>query len=219
MPSGVQPQTESLDVAVVAGRQAAAQARTDPEVQASGPSMPMKLIAPVSISAVAPPIAGAAAASIAWGVRAVGADTSPFDGTGVVVAVLDTGIDDQHPAFAGMQVIPKDFTGDGNGDAHGHGTHCAGTIFGRDVNGVRIGIARGVTKALIGKVIGNRGGTSADIASAISGRSRTANVIRCRRRRLRLPEAVAGSGPQAGTGDLALEAPSEPGRVQQRETS
>jgi subtilisin family serine protease len=61
----------------------------------------------------------------------------------------------------------KDFTGDGNGDVHGHGTHCAGTIFGRDVNGLRIGIARGVTRALIGKVIGNRGGTSADIATAI----------------------------------------------------
>ena len=39
-------------------------------------------------------------------------------------------------------------------DDHGHGTHCAGTIFGRDVNNTRIGIARGVKKAMIGKVLG-----------------------------------------------------------------
>jgi len=167
VPSEVQTHTESLHVDVVDSRPALAQVRTDPEVQASGPSMPMKLIAPVSISAVAVATAGAAAMTTAWGVRAVGADTSPFDGTGVVVAVLDTGIDAQHPAFAGVQLIEKDFTGDGNGDVHGHGTHCAATIFGRDVNGLRIGVARGVAKALIGKVIGGRGGTSADIASAI----------------------------------------------------
>jgi hypothetical protein len=36
-------------------------------------------------------------------VRAVKADTSPFDGNGVVVAVLDTGIDPAHPAFAGVE--------------------------------------------------------------------------------------------------------------------
>jgi subtilisin family serine protease len=167
VPSGVQTHAESLDVDVVTGRQALAQARADPEFQACGPSMPMKLIAPMAISAVAAPVEGAASMTTTWGVRAVGAETSPFDGTDVVVAVLDTGIDAQHPSFAGVHLTEKDFTGDGNGDVHGHGTHCAGTIFGRDVNGLRIGIARGVTRALIGKVIGNRGGTSADIATAI----------------------------------------------------
>jgi subtilisin family serine protease len=96
-----------------------------------------------------------------------GADTSPFDGAGIVVAVLDTGIDATHPAFNGVNLIEKDFTGEGNGDTHGHGTHCAGTIFGRDVNGMRIGVARGVTKALIGKVLGNGGGGSENIVSAI----------------------------------------------------
>ena len=131
------------------------------DVLAVAPSIPMKLIAPLDVG-VAP-----AADDIAWGVKAVGADTSPHTGNGIVVAVLDTGIDKNHPAFSGAQIIEKDFTGEGNGDQHGHGTHCAGTIFGRTTGGKRIGVAPGVTKALIGKVLGNQGGSSEAIVSAI----------------------------------------------------
>lgn len=129
----------------------------DASVLAVAPAMPMKLIEPRDVHPVM-----AAAQDIAWGVKAVGADTSPLTGKGIVVAVLDTGIDASHPAFAGVQLIQKDFTGEGNGDQHGHGTHCAGTIFGRKVNGMRIGIAPGVQKALIGKVLGRNGGGSSD---------------------------------------------------------
>ena len=85
-------------------------------------------------------------------------DRSTWTGEGVTVAVLDTGIDSKHPAFAGVDIVEKDFTGTGNGDRQGHGTHCAGTIFGRDVDGKRIGVARGVKRALIGKVLGDEGG-------------------------------------------------------------
>jgi subtilisin family serine protease len=130
------------------------------DVIAVAPSIPMKLVSPLDV--VAQP-----AATSNWGVAAVGADTSPFTGAGVVVSVLDTGIDAAHPAFAGVQVVEKDFTGEGNGDTHGHGTHCAGTIFGRDVSGARIGVARGVTKALVGKVLGSQGGSSESIVTAI----------------------------------------------------
>lgn len=132
-------------------------------VVAVAPVMPMKLIAPVAVSDGPEPLAD----QMAWGIRAVGADTTPFTGEGVVVAVLDTGIDATHPAFAGVDLVRKNFTQGTDEDEHGHGTHCAGTIFGRDVNGTRIGVAPGITKALIGKVLGEGGGSSDQIVQAI----------------------------------------------------
>jgi subtilisin family serine protease len=134
------------------------------DVVCAAPVMPMKLIAPLDVEAVD---ARPAATEVAWGVKAVGADTSSFSGAGIVIAVLDTGIDKNHPAFAGVQITEKDFTGEGNGDNHGHGTHCAGTIFGRTTASRRIGVAPGVKKALIGKVLGKQGGGSDTIANAI----------------------------------------------------
>jgi subtilisin family serine protease len=134
------------------------------DVKAVAPIIPMKLIRPVPM----PEDTAQPAAGTAWGITAVKADTSPFDGTDVVVAILDTGIAKNHPAFAGVTIVEKDFTGEGNGDNHGHGTHCAGTVFGRDVNGTRIGVARGVKKALIGKVLGAGGGGSDAIIRAIN---------------------------------------------------
>ena len=126
----------------------------DPEVVSIAPVMPTRLIEPLP----AQPAAGAS-----WGITAVRADLSSFDGQGVTVSVLDTGIDAGHAAFAGVNLVQQDFSGDGNGDVNGHGTHCAGTIFGRDVSGTRIGIARAVPKALIGKVLGNDGSGDSDM--------------------------------------------------------
>jgi subtilisin family serine protease len=139
------------------------------DVVCVAPSIPMTLIEPVSIPAgSAAPVAQPAAAGVDWGVHAVGADSSPFTGDGIVVAVLDTGIDSTHKAFEGVTLVRQNFTTDADGtDVHGHGTHCAGTIFGRDVDGTRIGVARGIKKALIGKVIGATGGASDQIVSAI----------------------------------------------------
>ncbi|MGH9323713.1 MAG: S8 family peptidase, partial [Vicinamibacteria bacterium] len=81
---------------------------------------------------------------------------------GVTVAVLDTGIDAQHEAFRGKTIVQKDFTGEGDGDGNGHGTHCAGTVFGGEVAGQRIGVAPGVGRALIGKVLNRRGSGSTE---------------------------------------------------------
>ncbi|MHC1999590.1 S8 family peptidase [Methylobacterium sp. CM6241] len=127
--------------------------RRDPEIVAVCPIMPVALIKPY-ISSPGTPVDN-------WGITAVKARESSFTGAGVTVAVLDTGIDAEHEAFTGMKLVEADFSGSGNGDRNGHGTHCAGTIFGRDV-GTRIGIARGIDTAYIGKVLADNGGGSSD---------------------------------------------------------
>jgi hypothetical protein len=141
--------------------------RRDPGVQDTILSIPFTLVAPVGEPTAGP------STQTAWGVEAVGATTSPFDGNGVTVAVLDTGIDTAHPAFAGLELDLMDFTANEEGvpgsapDHHGHGSHVAGTIFGREVNGTRIGLAPGVKKALIGKVLGSAGAPSEVVFNAI----------------------------------------------------
>jgi subtilisin family serine protease len=135
--------------------------RHDPSVLSFAQDMPVKLHAPIAAEATDEE-------QLTWGVEAVAAHTSPFEGAGVTVAVLDTGIDPTHPAFQGVELLEKDFTGEGNGDKNGHGTHCAGTIFGRAVDGLRIGVAPGIRRALIGKVLdGNGRGSTEGIVRGI----------------------------------------------------
>lgn len=143
---------ESLDTKDIA------QLRKDPSVEAIAPVFPTQLIAPTSSEAAT----AHSESGVTWGIQAVKATESPFTGEGITVAVLDTGIDADHPAFAGIEIIQEDFTGHGNGDRHGHGTHVAGTIFGRTVNGFRFGVAQGVKRVLIGKVLGDNGRGSTD---------------------------------------------------------
>ncbi|HSR98257.1 MAG TPA: S8 family serine peptidase, partial [Kofleriaceae bacterium] len=78
-----------------------------------------------------------------------------FTGAGVTVAVLDTGIDSNHPDLAGKVVAAEDFTGDGGGllDVVGHGTHVASIIAGTGAasNGQFAGVAPDA-KLLSGRV-------------------------------------------------------------------
>lgn len=78
-------------------------------------------------------------------------------GEGVKVAVLDTGVDEDHPDLKDAIIESKDFTGDGIEDKSGHGTHCAGVIAAR-INDVGFVGAAPKTDLLIGKVLGNNGG-------------------------------------------------------------
>lgn len=148
-----EPRIECLDMSE---REARGLER-DPEVVEMARAIPIRLIQPLEGRETEP------GPRTSWGVEAVGADSSPYDGAGVKVAVLDTGIDAGHPAFAGVTLTQRDFSGDGDGDANGHGTHCAGTVFGRDVDGARIGVAPGVTEAAIGKVLSDDGAGSSEM--------------------------------------------------------
>lgn len=124
--------------------------KADPAVQAIAPAMPLKLTKPVAEYS-------SECDGHSWGIDAVGANECSFDGAGVRIAVLDTGIDSRHQAFRGVRLTIRHFVRSLKADGHGHGTHCAGTIFGRDIQGRRIGVARGVTDALIGKVLQDDG--------------------------------------------------------------
>lgn len=126
--------------------------RRDDEVLAAAPSMPLEPIAPTEINVLSEEEASALSSST-WGIKAVRADESPYDGKGITVAVLDTGIDPTHPAFAGVALERRNFTSEGDDDENGHGTHCAGTIFGQDVGHLRIGIARGVKVKCLEKAV------------------------------------------------------------------
>jgi subtilisin family serine protease len=156
---------QKLDVAIKAlDQNEVREIARDPN-SLTAPAMPLRLIEPTSRATLEdiqtePP----------WGLEAIGVTTCKFNGEGIVVAVLDTGIDRTHEAFSHIpakRLKERDFTEDGDGDVDGHGTHCAGTIFGSTVKGVRIGIAPNVDRVLIGKVLGKEGASSTTLLSAI----------------------------------------------------
>lgn len=89
-------------------------------------------------------------------------------GQGTRVGVIDSGIDDSHPALAGAVIARHDFSGEGSGDHNGHGTHVAGIIAGRFVRpGAPWGVAPGA-RLIDAKVFGASGaGSTLDIAAAM----------------------------------------------------
>ncbi|MBR1220386.1 S8 family serine peptidase [Bradyrhizobium sp. U87765 SZCCT0131] len=157
--AGVRGVDSGADVSIEAGEFSEKELRDiarDPKTRAVAPAMRTTLIEPLGEMI-------AAGRPENWALSAIRADHSKYTGEGVVVAVVDTGIDRSHPAFAGVAIEPRDFTGTGVGDGHGHGSHCAGTIFGRDVKGRRIGVARGVSRALDCKVLDKHGSGEAEM--------------------------------------------------------
>ncbi|MEO3780437.1 S8 family serine peptidase [Micromonospora sp. B11E3] len=64
-------------------------------------------------------------------IGAPAAHAAGFTGSGVTVAVLDTGVDGDHPDFAGRLAESRNFTEEAEpGDVVGHGTHVASIIAG-----------------------------------------------------------------------------------------
>lgn len=93
-----------------------------------------------------------------WGVRATGADRSRYTGSGVRLAVLDTGFDVTHPDFKEREVTTCSFVPEETAqDRHGHGTHCIGVAGGAiDEEGQRYGIAPNAS-LFAGKVLSDSG--------------------------------------------------------------
>ncbi|SMP54389.1 Subtilase family protein [Noviherbaspirillum suwonense] len=161
----------------------------DPGVLAIAPDMPMKLLRPLtkaqikrftaSIESPGKVLSARKHDFFEWGIEATGAGTSKYTGQGITVAVLDSGIDAKHEDFKGIDIIENDFTGEGNGDTDGHGTHCAGIIFGRAHEGSRISVAPGVQTALIAKVIGKDGASSENVLNAMYWAAERGATIIC----------------------------------------
>jgi subtilisin family serine protease len=107
----------------------------------------------------------------AWSVEYVGADDVQergITGEGVNVSVVDTGIEDDHPALDGQVVYWKDYVNTSNTepiDPEGHGTHVAGTIAGRQDAAKAVGVAPGAN--LFGARVFNNDG-SGQLSDALS---------------------------------------------------
>ncbi|MCX5607317.1 MULTISPECIES: S8 family serine peptidase [unclassified Streptomyces] len=97
--------------------------------------------------------------SMTWGLQAIRANISGMTGHGVKIAVLDTGVDTDHPDLIGCIEETASFVaGQTVEDGHGHGTHCIGTVAGprNPRQGPRYGVACDA-RILAGKVLANNG--------------------------------------------------------------
>ena len=94
-----------------------------------------------------------------WGLVACNVPPSTRSGTGIKVAVLDTGLDLGHPDFAGRAITSATFVKQPVQDLHSHGTHCIGTSCGPQTpagSTSRYGIAYRAA-IFAGKVLDNSG--------------------------------------------------------------
>lgn len=114
-----------------------------------------------------------AAAPTNWGIAATAVQdlwAIGADGEGTRVAIFDTGIDTNHPEFAGRidhaeSFIPGQSVEDGNG----HGTHVAGTVGGTsNTIGMSPKTRFGIFKVLSNQGSGGTNGITAAVKSALA---------------------------------------------------
>jgi subtilisin family serine protease len=104
-----------------------------------------------------------------WGITKVGAPVAGDTGAGIKVAVIDSGMDLDHPDLQANIKGSVDFTGSRKGadDENGHGTHVGGTI-GAIQNSIGVvGVAPGASLYAV-RVLDRRGyGFWSDIAEGV----------------------------------------------------
>ena len=95
-----------------------------------------------------------------WGLQATRVDTSKYNGNGIRVAILDTGIDFKHPDFSERAITSASFClGETAQDTQGHGTHCTGTACGPRYSAMKVKRYGCACEAdiFIGKVLDDNG--------------------------------------------------------------
>ncbi|MBU0493763.1 MAG: S8 family peptidase [Chloroflexi bacterium] len=88
-----------------------------------------------------------------------------IDGRGIRIAIVDTGLDMNHPDFAGRIGSTTDFTGQGALDNNGHGTHVAGIAAG--AGAVYRGVAPGATIYAAKVLRGDGSGMFSDVMAGV----------------------------------------------------
>ncbi|RDW18765.1 peptidase S8 [Oceanobacillus arenosus] len=168
-------------IAVTATKEVAEKIAAFAEVEKILPNETRELFTTVSTEAKAPK---SETANIEWNVERVGAPAvwnMGIDGTGIVVASIDTGVQFDHPALAAKYRGYDAATGEvdhtyswfdataGQGspyDDQGHGTHVTGTMVGSEADGSnQVGVAPGA-KFISARAFTAAGGTDADLLEA-----------------------------------------------------
>jgi len=107
---------------------------------------PLLAAVALAVAASVPASASDGARPRQWHLDVIGAPAAGADGTGVTVAIVDSGVDAAHPDLAG-RVLPGIDLVDGDddpADAYGHGTHVAGIVAATVGGGEVVGVAPGV---------------------------------------------------------------------------
>jgi subtilisin len=131
---------------------------------------PERVVTAIQLAGAVAGEGGVSETTDTWGLQTTRVAESRFSGRGVRVAVLDTGLDLQHPDFVGRSIVSQSFVaGASVDDGNGHGTYCVGVACGPSSPSQlpRYGVA-GDAELYVGKVIGDDGsGTDGSILAGI----------------------------------------------------